>query len=267
MMISDLFKQGEWYEFDYLRNIAAVILRKRQSDPILSEKLRTNEIPGSKSWNEELFPLKLLADHKKLANDDKFRWTPNEAADFEVRAACALIKIQSTMAYAEWSEKAGVHGGHVRHLEMEKLNADRYNFGGGLVVEPRARGFEEDLRAWREGIKNALTRKLKSNYAGCRLLIFAPLCRFNSIDFAFREVVSPAVEEVGAALWGQTFEGLYILDNYELAFVEFYRGYIPNLFPASRPRRANRLFSFSALNAPLCAASPHRNGGLIRLLA
>jgi hypothetical protein len=127
------------------------------------------------------------------------------------------------MAYPEWSVAADQPGGHVHHREMEKFNADGPCFGGGLVSVPRARGPEEDLRAWRAGIQHTLTRKLGVAYAGCRLLIFARGCWFNTVDFDFSEVVTPAVEAVGSGAWGRVFDAIYILDAHEPAFIEFRR--------------------------------------------
>jgi hypothetical protein len=224
MMISE----GEWYMIGRLREVAAGIIDDRHKDPVLSAKLRTqlrSEVPWAKSWNEELFPLKLLADHKKLADDDTFRWTPADVADFEIRAAGeTMMKIQSTIAYPEWSVTAGQRGGHVHHREMENVNTVGHSFGGGGISVPRARDYEEDLRAWRSGITTALVGKLKSKYADCGLLIFARGCRFNTIDFGFEEVVRPAIAEVGSATWASVFETLYVLDAPESAFVEVHRG-------------------------------------------
>jgi len=145
------------------------------------------------------------------------------AADFEVRAAGKAIKIQSTMAYAEREGTIGVQGGHVRKLEMLKYNADGFSFGGGLVSEPRARSEEDDVNAWRVGIARALRKKLNPGYTGCWLLIYAPRCQFDTIDFNFDQVVIPAIEQVGMAAWEQVFDGLYVLDAPPSAFVELRR--------------------------------------------
>ena len=124
------------------------------------------------------------------------------------------------MAYPEWSVRADKRGGYVRHQEMEQFNTHGFSFGGGLVSEPRARSPDEDLRAWRAGIRTALAGKLKQRGAGCRLLIFAGGCRFNTIDFDFAEVVRPALDEVGSEAWCKSFEAIYVLDASESAFVE-----------------------------------------------
>lgn len=90
-------------------------------------------------------------------------------ADFEVRAE-NTFNIQSTTAYAERTGTVGKQGGHLRKLEMLKVNADGFSFGGGLVTEPRARSEKDDIDAWRAGIARAVTKKLKPEYTGCRLL-------------------------------------------------------------------------------------------------
>jgi hypothetical protein len=210
------FQSGQTYTFGRLRAESERILADRQQDPILSAKLRTQRrrgAPGAKSWNEEFCPIKLLADHMRLSDDDTFIWTLDSAADFEVHASNEVIKIQVTMAYPEWSVTVGQKGGHVHYREMEKYNADGYSFGGGLISSPRARSPEEDLRAWRSGIKSALMSKLWTKALGCRLLIFARGCWFNTIDFSFAEVVTPPFHEVGASEWGRAFDRVYVVDS------------------------------------------------------
>jgi hypothetical protein len=51
-------------------------------------------------------------------------------------------------------------------------------------------------------------------------LIFAGKCRSDTIDFDFAEVVRPALEEVGTAVWSKSFQAIYVLDAPETAFVE-----------------------------------------------
>ena len=221
------FLEGAWSTIGRLRDVAAEILRDRQGDKDYSAKLRTQnqkDIPWAKSWNEELYPLKVLADHMNLADHTSFCWTPSEAADFEVRTDKERLKVQCTMAYAERQGTIGKQGGHVCKLEMAKYNADGFCFGGGLVTEPRARSAEDDAEAWRLGIKCALIKKLRPAYTGCRLLIFALRCQFDTIDFGFDHIVVPAVEEVGREAWEAVFDGLYVCDEPTSAFTQFCRG-------------------------------------------
>lgn len=220
------FLPNQTYTFARLRAEAAKILSDRQGDPALSAKLRTQrrtEAPGAKAWNEELCPLRVLADHMRLSDDDTFIWTPDGAADFELRTPTGIIKIQVTMAYPEWSVTVGQRGGYIHNRQMEKYNTYGYCFGGGLISSPRVRGPEEDLRAWRAGIKSALTNKLQTKSLGCRLLIFARGCWFNMIDFPFAEVVTPAVHDVGTDVWRRAFETIYIVDSHATAFTEVLR--------------------------------------------
>jgi hypothetical protein len=135
------FQEQQWHTIGQLRAVADSILCERKADPSFSAKLRTqyrDDLPWAKSWNEELFPLKVLADHKGMSDDATFCWTPSGAADFEVRTTSKAIKIQSTMAYAEREGTIGKQGAHVHKLEMIKSNADGFCFSGGLVTKPRA---------------------------------------------------------------------------------------------------------------------------------
>jgi hypothetical protein len=222
------FEPGKPDSIGQLRVVAAMILEARQQDRRLSAMMRApikTELPWAKAWNEELFPLKFLADHMRLSDDETFTWTPDGAFDFEISVAGKAIRIQSTMAYPEWSVASGGRGaGYVHSREMRQYNEHGLSYGGGLVSKPNARGYEEDLRAWRAGIKTALKSKLHLRCEGCRLLIFAGKCQFDNIDFDFAEVVMPAIDEVGRALWGKTFEGIYVVDTLASAFVEVLRG-------------------------------------------
>jgi hypothetical protein len=93
--------------------------------------------------------------------------------------------------------------GQVHHLEMRQFNTAGHSYRGGLVSEPCARGPDEDLRAWRTAISDALRNKLKPGYEACRLLIFARGCQIDTIDFDFGEVVKPAIDSIGRETWGQ----------------------------------------------------------------
>jgi hypothetical protein len=219
------FRPGDWYPLGQLRRVAAEIIRARQVDPKLSAMMRAQnpkELPWAKSWNEELYPLKVLADHKSWSDDDRFCWTSDGAADFKIRTAGAEIKIQCTMAYPEWAGSVGTQGGHVRKLELIQSNKVGHSFPGGGVYEPRARGPCDDVEACRRGITKALENKLKPDdagkYTGCHLLIFALRFRFHTIDFDFRQVIVPTTEQV--AIWKREFERLYVCDDDPLAFVE-----------------------------------------------
>jgi hypothetical protein len=213
------FKKDKWYSLGELRRAAAEIQDARQADSNLSAMMRVNtsaklwnEETSAKSWNEELRPLKVLADNKQWSDDVEFCWTPDGAADFAVRVARSdTIKIQVTMAYPEWPDSVGEHGGHVNALEMGAYNKNGLAYPGGLVNKPRARGVYDDVEACRRGIVKALQNKVRPEYAGCHLLIFAPRFGFHTIDFEFAQVVAPAIEQME---WACVFEALYVCDDY-----------------------------------------------------
>jgi len=207
------FQPCEWYKLAQLRRFEGEIMHNRQVDPSLSATMRVQT--WAKPWNEELRPLKVFADHKALSDDDEFCWTPDGAADFNIRITTGeTIKIQSTMAYPEWEGGVGKQGGHVYKLEMIAFNKDGYSYPGGLVTAPRARSAYDDVEACRRGIIKALQNKLRPEYAGCYLLIFAPRFGFHTIDFDFAQVIAPAIEQVGKAEWEHVFEGLWVCDDY-----------------------------------------------------
>jgi hypothetical protein len=214
------FSPSVSYSIGALRRAAAAIQAERKADPSFSAKLRTqqrSDISWAKSWNEEFFPLKYFADHKNLPDESTFIWTPEGQADFTVHGGSEAIALQCTMAYPAWSASDKAPG-HVHHLEMRQYNNHGFSFRGGLVSEPVARGPEEDMGAWRSAISTALKSKLHNRYKGCRLLIFAPACQFDTIDFDFRNVVKPAIDAV--ADWQRYFDWVYVLDTPLAAFFE-----------------------------------------------
>lgn len=218
------FQADTIYPIRDLREVADRIIRERRADQALSAKFRTQlrtDIPWAKSWNEEFFPLKLFADHMGLADSDTFQWTPEGAADFTVRTSFETIRLQCTMAYPIWPAADGKPAGQIHHLEMRQYNREGLSYRGGLVSEPHARDTEEDLRAWRSAITGALRAKLKPRYGGCHLLIFAPACQFDTIDYNFVDVVRAAVH--AAEDWQRYFDAVYVLDAPPAAFCAFHR--------------------------------------------
>ncbi len=218
------FQASTIYPIGELRTAADRILRERQADQALSEKFRTQQradISWAKSWNEEFFPLKLFTDHMKLADNDTFQWTPDGAADFTVRTPAEVIRLQCTMAYPIWPAADGKPAGQIHHLEMRQFNGVGLSYRGGLISEPHARDPEEDLQAWRSAVAGALRAKLKPCYDGCRLLVFARACQFDTIDFDFEDVVRPAVDAVQD--WPRYFDAVYVLDAPPAAFCAFRR--------------------------------------------
>jgi hypothetical protein len=211
------FQPGGCYKFALLRQVAEDTIRARQADRDLSREMRVRT--WAKPWNEELRPLGVFADHKRLSDDDEFCWTPDGAADFSVRRSNdAELKIQSTMAYPEWEDGIGKQGGHVHKLEMLNHNEDGYSYPGGKVSVPTARSPYDDLEACRRGITKALTNKLRPAYSGCYLLIFALRCTYLtrelvSDSFTFEQAIAPAIE-AATGEWERIFEGLCVCDEH-----------------------------------------------------
>jgi hypothetical protein len=218
------FLQGEWYTVRDLREIAATILHRTGSDKEFAAAMRVNDqkaYPWAKAWMEEIFPAWRLAEELGLGDGDGFKWTPVGAADIEFRSRGRTIKIQCTMGYAERGDTVAKQGGHLRKLEMEQSNATGMVWLGGAVTEPKTVDRAEDRETWRVGVATAIRKKLKPDYRGCSLLVYAPLCQFNLIDGDdFRDVIIAAADRVGRTQWGAVFERLYVLDSPSGAFVE-----------------------------------------------
>jgi hypothetical protein len=100
------------------------------------------------------------------------------------------------------------------------INKAGHSYPGGLVSEPNARHPYTDVDAWRRGIAKAVRNKLRPGYSDCYLVIFALRCRFQTIDFAFAQVVRPAIEQVGDAECERAFRGLYVFDDQPPAIFE-----------------------------------------------
>lgn len=203
-------KKGVEYNFGKIRALSNKLLIDRENNQELSKLMR---IRGGwcKAWREEFSPLLVLADYKGFPNEDRLRWTPDDIADFIVTHDNICIKIQCTMAYPE--RLCGKKPGHVHRKEMDELNENGFFFGGGGIQTPKVRSDEENVFAWRSGIRSALTNKLDIRYAGCTLLIFAHGCRFDTIDLAFDKVVSPVLKDVGEPDWRSIFHAIYVVDS------------------------------------------------------
>jgi hypothetical protein len=218
------FREGEWCTVRDLREAAAEILARTASDEEFAAAMRVRDpklYPWSKSWMEEIFPCWRLADELRLSDHHAFKWTPLGAADIEFRSDGKVVKIQCTMAYAERGGTIAKQGGHLRSLEMEQSNATGMVWLGGGLTTPRTVDVGDDREAWRVDIANAIGKKLKPEYRGCWLLIYAPRCQFDLVDGDdFRDVVKAAAARIGRDQWGAIFEGLYVLDYPSGAFLE-----------------------------------------------
>jgi hypothetical protein len=207
------FRPGEWYTLGELKRFAAEIHRARRADPTLSAMMRAQSEKWAKEWTEELYPLSVLVDHKAFSDADKFCWTPDAAADFTLRIGHdGTIKVQNTMAFAEWPDSIGKQGGHLHKLEMLQSNKEGFAYLGGRVTEPTVLDPCTDADAWRNGIANALKKKLRPEYVGLYLAIFAQGCAVHMIETPFEQVVSSAIEQAGRGECQRIFGGLYVFD-------------------------------------------------------
>jgi hypothetical protein len=213
---------GQCYSVASLREAEDVLLAQRQADQKLSDRLRVQdrkEIEWAKIRNEEWSPFRMLADGLRIGGSVTFCWTPDGAADFEIRADSGTLKIQCTMAYDQLRRPKYV-GGHLHHKEMLYGRQNGFYFGGGAVSEPTARDVSTDLVTWRAGIVAAVQTKLdKAVYAGHELdlLVYARGCAFDLIDFEFSEIAHPALASIGRENWGRTFSNIYVVDDKSFA--------------------------------------------------
>ena len=196
---------GQCYSVASLREAEDVLLAQRQADQKLSDRLRVQdrkEIEWAKIRNEEWSPLRLLADGLRIGGSVTFCWTPDGAADFEIKADSGTLKIQCTMAYDQLRTPKYVSG-HLHHKEMLYGRKNGFYFGGGAVSEPTARDVSTDLVTWRAGIVAAVQTKMdKAAYAGHELdlLVYARGCAFDLIDFEFSEIAHPALASIGGRI-------------------------------------------------------------------
>ena len=176
-------REGEWYSVRDLRAVAERILEKTMCDAAFSAAMSVNDqkaYPWAKSWMEEIFPASRLAAEIGLSDDTLFKWTPVGVADVEFDRGTERLRIQCTTAYAERDGTVAAQGGHLRKLEMKEANKTGMVWLGGGLNQPKTVDVNEDREAWRVGISAAINKKLKPEYLGCRLLIYAPPVQLRS---------------------------------------------------------------------------------------
>ena len=117
------FSRGRKYTFAELRAFEAALLKTRQQDAVFSGNLRSNRGPWAKTRNEELLPIGLLADHKGLADGDKFELMPEgHFTDVQLYTGGHTNRHQVTVADPAWDDSGrGSSGGYLHHLRMELL--------------------------------------------------------------------------------------------------------------------------------------------------
>ena len=167
------------------------------------------------------FPASRLADEIGLSDEALFKWTPVGAADVEFDGGTERLSIQCTTAYAERDGTVAAQGGHLRKLEMKEANKTGMVWLGGGLNQPKTVDVNEDRETWPVGISAAINKKLKPEYLGFRVLIYAPRCSFDLVDGDdFRNVVTDAADRIGRDRWGEIFERLYVVDLWPGRFVE-----------------------------------------------
>jgi hypothetical protein len=211
------FREDEWYSVGQLRSARRAILDRGHSDKEFREAMRVMDrklYPWANAWMEELYPCSLLADRLAFADDAKFKWSPTGAADVEFQTEAGSIRVQCTTAYPHWSDSLGKQGGQLHHLEMKELNAKGYMFPGGGVSKATAQDVDTDHETWRVAVADALKKKIRADYNGCWLLIYASGSTSSLLECNFRsDIAIPAADRVGADRWGRVFEGLYVLGD------------------------------------------------------
>jgi hypothetical protein len=151
------FTRGDTYALRELRSFATELSAVRRADPSFSGELRSNRLRWMKVWNEELLPVLLFVDGKKMPDDGTFRLMPDRhAIDVELVALGHQIAVQVTVADPSWplaEDSLAKSGGHLHHLRMERLREGQPAFGGAhtaivdgkIVPTPHARDVTEDL--------------------------------------------------------------------------------------------------------------------------
>jgi hypothetical protein len=214
------FSRGRKYTFGELRAFEAALLKTRQQDAVFSGNLRSNRGPWAKTRNEELLPIGLLADHKGLADSDKFELMPEgHFTDVQVYTGGHTHRYQVTVADPAWDDSGpGSSGGYLHHLRMELLRCGEPAFGGantskenGIIVsKPHARDVRDDIDACRLRLIDAIKRKQLHDGTGCTLLIYARGHRFSLIDVNLAELVANIVRQAGAT----NFERVCVVDDH-----------------------------------------------------
>jgi hypothetical protein len=234
--ISFPFERDKFYSIGELRAFQTKLSLARQRDPVLSANIRARKLPWAKLYCEELFPIRLFADHNRLPGDAEFRIMPEgNSVDVELRSSPGLTRFQITTAYAEWDEPGDEarDGGYIRHaLEMAGVNQGTPVFGGGqiektadgqIVSNPRARSPDIDRVAWHLGLTKAIRSKLAKSETYSQkvdvLLVYAEWLRLNTINEKTEDVVSPAIQEAIRDTSTLPFMKLIILD--QGAYVEY----------------------------------------------
>jgi hypothetical protein len=177
------FERNKEYQIERLLEFEAELLRVRQSDPVLSDRLR--EPTDSEWWwiklrHEELLPLLCCVRHEKFSHGATFRIMPSgDPVDLRIRDGGRETKLQITVADPKWGSS---RRGSQHHLQVELQNTGEIvpGFGPFKHVEGKVTGRDSTLsgeeldRTYGDGLKDALERKSKKD--GCAQVLLVS-CR------------------------------------------------------------------------------------------
>jgi hypothetical protein len=220
------FERDKDHPMEQLLEFEAELSRVRQSDQILSNRLRE---PTDREWSwiklrhEELLPLFYCVRHEKFGHSATFRiMPPGDPVDLQIRDGGQETKLQITVADPKWgSSKKGSQN----HLLVEALNTGKVvsGFGPYKRVNGKMSGRDSALpdelldRAYGDGLKEALERKSTKEGRGQTLIVY---CR------AYGEVMDAMrfrrlVDKARAFCQPSNFARTWFVDGTEDFFVEF----------------------------------------------
>jgi hypothetical protein len=227
-LITFPFESGGVYTLGQLRRFERELLAVRQRNRDLSAEWRVPHTGEMKRWakiREETYPIMLLSDHLSYSDDTIFRLKPfgHPNIDAEIKSSGESYCLQITIADPIWVDGAGnsQNGGYDHRLSMEALNRFGVVHGSALMRRENGRiisgmpvrSFDEEFHACRQGLVEALKRKLSRGVAGGRLLIYARGYSMHTIDFTFEDVASSAVEQVQLQIDSSRFDVHYFVDG------------------------------------------------------
>jgi hypothetical protein len=215
------FEPGKTHTIGELRDFERKLSFARQSDDDLSKAWRVPATEEMKRWckiREEIYPIKLLAEHRQYSDDVRFRLMSygHPTIDAEITSATESFNIQITIADPSWTGEDGLakNGGYDHRLVMEELNkagmvigsASMRRENGKIVSGLPVKSFEQEFGGCRQGLVTALQRKLGRGVKGCRLLIHARRYDLHTMDFSFEEVAKSAIELLKSEISKSAFE-------------------------------------------------------------
>jgi hypothetical protein len=223
------FEPERTYTIGELRSFEQRLSAACQNDRSLRASWRVPTSPDMKRWckiREETYPIKLLADHKSWSDGVEFRLKPFgfQGIDAEISSANEKFELQITSADPIWDNGGIVqNGGYDYRLALETLNSkgsvnalERLRRSNGEIVSDfPTRSPQEVFAACRQGLIDALTKKLKRSVEGCHLLIHARGYCIHAMDFTFERVARESMEAVKSQTGMTKFAAYYFVDERE----------------------------------------------------